>query len=436
MANAIVRLGNKSSAWFTANASRLLADGQLVYLNDNSGTFKKGDGITTLSALPFLGGGSAQSLAQTLAVDKKTGEQDITSDDGTSTTSIKNGYTDIRSGTSNKGYVYVSEALAQIANDNGIVGVFEGTPLSPRYIQVKIAKTVIKHGTQIDLDAPSVTKNGVEVATVNQNNIATNYPTPLDADKIGIWDVANSLFKSVTWANIKATLNSTYLQLSGGALTGLLKLAKSTNIASATTTDLSTATGNLVHITGTTTITAFGTLQAGTKIDVVFDGILTLTHNATSLILPGGLNITTIAGDSATFISEGSGNWKCASYQPNQAGVWTTWVPTYTGFSADPTGIVAKVYNDGSKTVINSLYASGLGTSSGTTCTITLSHVSNITMSYACTVVDTSSTVKQGKVSITSGSNVAVITTSVAGAAWGASGSTKNVLFLITYEAQ
>lgn len=36
-------------------------------------------------------------------------------------------------------------------------------------------------------------------------NPATDYPTPLDADKIGIWDVANSLFKFVTWANIKAT---------------------------------------------------------------------------------------------------------------------------------------------------------------------------------------------------------------------------------------
>ena len=41
-------------------------------------------------------------------------------------------------------------------------------------------------------------------------NGATNYVTPLDADKIGIWDVANSLFKAVTWANLKATLVSTF----------------------------------------------------------------------------------------------------------------------------------------------------------------------------------------------------------------------------------
>jgi hypothetical protein len=37
-------------------------------------------------------------------------------------------------------------------------------------------------------------------------NGTTDYTTPLDADKIGIWDVANSLFKSVTFANLKATL--------------------------------------------------------------------------------------------------------------------------------------------------------------------------------------------------------------------------------------
>lgn len=39
-------------------------------------------------------------------------------------------------------------------------------------------------------------------------NGATAYTTPLDADKVGIWDVANSLFKATTWANIKATLKA------------------------------------------------------------------------------------------------------------------------------------------------------------------------------------------------------------------------------------
>jgi hypothetical protein len=89
---------------------------------------------------------------------------------------------------------------------------------------------------------------------------------------------------------------------------------KGTNIASAGTTNLATATGDYVHVTGTTTITALGTADAGNFRTVVFDGALTLTHNGTSLILPSAANITTAAGDVAVFRSEGSGNWKCVGY--------------------------------------------------------------------------------------------------------------------------
>lgn len=59
---------------------------------------------------------------------------------------------------------------------------------------------------------------------------------------------------------------------------------------------MSTATGNLVHITGTTTITSFGTVQAGARFTLVFDGVVTVTYNATSLILgTAAENITTAA---------------------------------------------------------------------------------------------------------------------------------------------
>jgi hypothetical protein len=90
--------------------------------------------------------------------------------------------------------------------------------------------------------------------------------------------------------------------------------AKGSDIASASTTDLTTATGEFVDITGTTTITAFGTVDSGIKRLLRFTGILTLTHNATSLQLPGSANITTAVGDIAEFISLGSGNWKCTRY--------------------------------------------------------------------------------------------------------------------------
>lgn len=102
----------------------------------------------------------------------------------------------------------------------------------------------------------------------------------------------------------------------GGALTSALNEAQGANIASGSTTDIGAATGNSVTVTGVTTISNFGTIQAGTRRLVTFSGVLTLTYNATSMILPTAANITTAAGDVGTFISLGSGNWKCASWQP------------------------------------------------------------------------------------------------------------------------
>ena len=71
--------------------------------------------------------------------------------------------------------------------------------------------------------------------------------------------------------------------------------------------------GDYIDITGTTSITSFGTIAAGIERTLVFSGALILTHNSTSLILPTGANITTVAGDVFVFRSEGSGNWRCTA---------------------------------------------------------------------------------------------------------------------------
>ena len=56
-----LQLGYKNNAWFTANASLVLLVGQIVYL-EQTGTYKLGDGVTALSALTFLGGGSGSGV--------------------------------------------------------------------------------------------------------------------------------------------------------------------------------------------------------------------------------------------------------------------------------------------------------------------------------------------------------------------------------------
>lgn len=122
-----------------------------------------------------------------------------------------------------------------------------------------------------------------------------------------------------------------------------------TDVASATTTDIGAATSLNVRITGTTTITGLGTVAAGIRRNVRFADALTLTHNATSLILLGTANIATAADDTAEFISLGSGNWLCLWYKkadgtPIAAALnLETELPTTSGTSKDFTGIAATV---------------------------------------------------------------------------------------------
>lgn len=109
-----------------------------------------------------------------------------------------------------------------------------------------------------------------------------------------------------------------------------------TAIASATTTDLGTITTNNALITGTTTITSFGSsaVLSNPVYLIQFNGALTLTYNAASLILPGAANITTAAGDSAfvTFINP-LGYWQVIAYFPVAVGAIGTAAGKNTGTS-------------------------------------------------------------------------------------------------------
>lgn len=83
-----------------------------------------------------------------------------------------------------------------------------------------------------------------------------------------------------------------------------------TPIASASTTSVGSPTsGDTIHITGVNAILSLGTTtRVGIKKTLVFDASLVLTHDATKLILPTGVNITTQAGDIAEFQCEDGTN--------------------------------------------------------------------------------------------------------------------------------
>lgn len=91
--------------------------------------------------------------------------------------------------------------------------------------------------------------------------------------------------------------------------------ARSADIASGATVNLATATGDIVSITGSTgPITSFGVMPEGARFELLFTGAPTITHNATSLILPSSTNIVASAGDSMVVRSLGGGNWRCLAY--------------------------------------------------------------------------------------------------------------------------
>ncbi|MCE4223388.1 hypothetical protein HCU64_06460 [Methylobacterium sp. C25] len=95
---------------------------------------------------------------------------------------------------------------------------------------------------------------------------------------------------------------------------GVDALADSVTMVAASLTDLSSARKKKVTITGTVTITSFGPGKHLERLLTFQDAGLVLTHNATSLKLPGATNITTQAGDTCHATQDSSGNWHVRSY--------------------------------------------------------------------------------------------------------------------------
>ena len=132
---------------------------------------------------------------------------------------------------------------------------------------------------------------------------------PASASNLGGIKVGSGL--SVTG---DGTLVSNAVSKAGDTMAGAFNEAKAPSVASASTIDLDNVAGNLVHITGTTTINTI-TLAAGASRDIIFDGALTLTKSS-NLDLPSTGNITTTAGARASLRGDGSGKVIVMNYTP------------------------------------------------------------------------------------------------------------------------
>lgn len=177
-------------------------------------------------------------------------------------------------------------------------------------------------------------------ATLNVNAlgakaITKNGAVALSGGEMLIGAVVTCLFDGTQFQLTDGILAGTFV---GGVLSATTSMsavalneADAGSIASSSTVAIGAAAGNSINITGTTGITAFDTVQAGTIRRLRFAGAVTLTHSA-SLFLPNnGKNITTAANDELEFLSLGSGNWKCTDYQPAAGEIRAVRKQSFTG---------------------------------------------------------------------------------------------------------
>lgn len=149
---------------------------------------------------------------------------------------------------------------------------------------------------------PSMAGNALKFLRVNAGATALEWATAA----INLTSIAEVL-----------TGTDTAKAVTADALAALWEQGSS--ISSASTLAIPSSGGGYFAVTGTTTITAINqdaALKLGREIELVFAGALTLTHNATGLILPGGASITTAAGDVGRFrcIDASNNYWRCVGY--------------------------------------------------------------------------------------------------------------------------
>jgi len=214
---------------------------------------------------------------------------------------------------------------------------------------------------------------------------------------------------------------------------------RSIDLAGGTTIDLATATGDLVHVTGSGwTCSSFGSVPAGQTFKIVFDGSGVITYNATSLDLPGAADITTQAGDSAIIVSDSVGNWKCILYTTDND-AYTNFSPAFTGFSVAPTVNAGDCrYKMLTRNTCHFIfYPSNLGTSNATTFTITLPFASaNVGFAGQTYIVQlyNNGASATGVMRIRLNSNIADVYTANFGAFTASSG--KSLICSIVYQTQ
>lgn len=321
---AIKHRGDTAANWTSANPIPLARE---ICIETDSYTdsggflyykFKLGDGVTAWNSLKYfrlagIGGGG-------------------------STTFI--GLTDVPASFSGQGskYVKVNETAdglefepieaADLPTGIDVAKLADGSISNTEFQYLNNVTSNIQ--TQIDGKQPSLgytAENQANKENTTLDTSTTKYPTNRlvkervdlkqdSATALQLGETSSTAYRGDRGKSAYDYSTVGHLPLAGGNLSGAVNETTGPTVNSAATVDLtSTNAGNYYTIQGNTgPITSFGSIQAGTRRHLRFTGTPTITHHATSMILPTGASIVVAAGDTATFMSLGGGNWVCLHY--------------------------------------------------------------------------------------------------------------------------
>ena len=243
MANVNIQLGYKDSAWFAANATLVLLAGQIVYLQQ-TGQYKIGNGVTQLSALAFLGSSVIATETQlvTATVVNKTGVNLLASNYQAVKVSTAQGQrlavdfaqanndnnsADtiglVRENISNnqEGDVVILGQIVDVNTTGSLQGetwvdgdvLYLSPTVAGRITNIKptgatghiVVIGYIEYAHSQHGKIYTKIMNGWELEELH-NVSDVSYTTPIDADSLLIKDSTASLWKRLTWANIKTLI--------------------------------------------------------------------------------------------------------------------------------------------------------------------------------------------------------------------------------------
>ena len=164
----------------------------------------------------------------------------------------------------------------------------------------------------IDLTAPGVVTTAGDVVYATADNTLARLASSGGGDK---FLQMNSGATAPAWVTALTSLVADTTPQLGGFLDAngnYIQMQKGGDIASASPTVIDTD-GDYFSVTGTTNFSAM-TVAADRHFFLEFAGVLTITHGAGTIDLPGGANITTAASDVGEFYSTAANVVTCVNY--------------------------------------------------------------------------------------------------------------------------